>query len=321
MNVLLTSVGRRVSLLRAFRREISRRSPTGRVLAADASVLSAGIQDADGGFLVPPCSSPEYVPALLDIVRRERVSLIVPLIDPELEVLARERGRFLREGCHPVVSELSTVLLARDKRRSAERFRALGFEAPRSLTPEELERPERLEYPLFLKPEDGSSSVGAVALRGPDELRFHVPRTRRALVQTLEAGEEFTVDVLADLAGRALCAVPRRRLEVRAGEISKGRTHKDPVLMAESMRLVEALGGCQGCITLQCFRRPDGRVSFFEVNARFGGGYPLSDAAGANYPGRILDLLSGQSLPVFDGWQDGLVMLRYDDAIFVPGLR
>ncbi|HZZ83186.1 MAG TPA: ATP-grasp domain-containing protein [Anaeromyxobacteraceae bacterium] len=319
MNVLLTSVGRRVALLRSFRRELAALGP-GRVLAADASALSAGFQDADGGFLVPPCTSPDYVPALLDLVRRERVGLLVPLIDPELEVLARARELFLREGCHPLVSDAATIATSRDKRRSAERFRELGFDAPRVLGAEELERPEALSYPLFLKPADGSSSVGALAIQDADELRFHLPRTRHAVVESLEAGEEFTVDVLADLQGRACCAVPRRRLEVRGGEISKGRTVKHPRIIRESLRLVEALGGCQGCITLQCFLGPDERVSFFEVNARFGGGYPLSDAAGANYPGWILRMLAGERVPRLDGWEDGLVMLRYDDAVFVPGL-
>jgi carbamoyl-phosphate synthase large subunit len=319
MNVLLTSVGRRVGLLRAFRHELDASSTGGRVLAADVSPLSAAFQDADRAFLVPPCTSPEYVPAILELVRRERVGALVPLIDTELEVIARHREAFLREGCHAFVSDLDQVAVSRNKARSAQRFRELGFDAPRLFSPGELEHAESLPYPLFLKPIHGSRSIGAVRVRDPQELGFYLARTDHPVVQSLEEGDEYTVDVFADLEGRVRCAVPRRRLETRAGEISKGRTVKDRVLMDAASRLVEALGGCRGCITLQCFRGPGTRVVFFEANLRFGGGYPLSYAAGANYPAWILRLAAGEPVPDFDGWEDGLLMLRYDEAVFVHG--
>lgn len=319
MNVLLTSVGRRVALLRAFRREVASSYPGGRVLATDASPLSAAYHDADRAFQVPPCTSPEYVPALLELVRRERVQVLVPLIDTELEVVAAHRDAFLREGCHAIVSDVSQVVLSRNKARSVQRFRELGFDAPRLFGPNEVAAAESLPYPLFLKPLTGSRSVGAVRIGDPEELRFHLARTDHPVVQSLEEGEEHTVDVFADLDGRVRCAVPRQRLETRAGEISKGRTVKDRVIMDAASRLVEALGGCRGCVTLQCFRGPAARVVFFEANLRFGGGYPLSYAAGANYPAWILRLAAGEQVPDFDGWEDGLLMLRYDDAVFVRG--
>jgi len=320
MNVLLTSVGRRVALLRAFRAELASRGG-GRVLAADTSSLSAGLEDADESFLVPPCTSADYVSALLGIVRRERVRLLVPLIDPELEPLALQREAFLAEGCSVMVSDPGVVRLTRDKRRCAERFRELGFDAPLVVGADELAFPERLAYPLFLKPADGSGSVGAVRIDDAAELRFHLARTCWPVVESLETGEEFTVDVFVDMDGRARCAVPRRRLEVRGGEISKGRTVKDGAIMDAASRLAEALGGCRGCVTLQCFRGPEGRIAFFEANLRFGGGFPLSYTAGANFPGWLLRMVAGEAIPAFDGWQDGLVMLRYDDAVFVPGLK
>lgn len=321
MNILLTSVGRRVALARAFRRELAAYAPGGRVLGADVSDRSAGFHDADAGILVPRCDDPAYVPFLLEVIRRERVRVLVPLIDTELAVLAEHRARFLEEGCHAIVSDPEQVLLTRDKARSVEAFRRLGFGAPRVFTADELGRPEELPYPLFLKPADGSSSVGAQRVEGPAELRHALARTRRPVVQSCEAGEELTIDVFCDLSHAVRCVVPRRRLEVRAGEVSKGVTVKDRALMHEAARLVTALGGCRGCVTLQCFRRPDGTFAFFEANLRFGGGYPLSHAAGANFPGWILRMVNGEPVQPFDGWEDQLLMLRFDDAVFVRGYR
>ncbi len=320
LNVLLTSIGRRVSLARAFRTELAAFSPGGRVLGADLSPLSAGLNDADEGFLVPPTSDPDYIHRLLEIVRRQRVKIIIPLIDPELGILSKNRAAFLREGCHVIVSDLEQVLITRDKARSVERFRELGLAAPRVLAVDARTDLEALTYPLFLKPSDGSGSVGATRIDDAGELRWHLDRVKAPVVQTLEEGEEFTIDVFADLQGVVRCAVPRRRLETRAGEISKGITVKDRAMMEAATKLVTRLGGCRGCITLQCFRQPGDRFMFFEANLRFGGGYPLSYAAGANYPAWILRMVAGEAIPAFEDWEDNLTMLRFDDAVFVRGL-
>ncbi len=321
MNVLLTSIGRRVALARAFRQEIAVYAPGGRLLGADVSRLSAGFHDADEGFLVPRCTDPGYVPTLLELVRRYQVDVIVPLIDTELPVLARHRDELLREGCHVIVSDLEQVLLTRDKAMSAERFRQLGFDAPRVFTPDELRDSDALPYPVFLKPAHGSSSVGAKRVGSPSELRHELARTESPVVQSYEEGEEFTIDVFCDLGGAVRCAVPRKRIETRAGEVSKGVTVKDRELMKTASRLVTALGGCRGCVTLQCFRGRDGKLVFFEANLRFGGGYPLAYRAGANFPGWILRMVSGEEIPPFDAWEDGLLMLRFDDAVFVGSWR
>jgi len=321
MNVLLTSIGRRVSLARTFRKEIAAYAPGGRLLGADVSRLSAGFHDADAGFLVPRCTDVDYIPQLLDLVRRERVSVIVPLIDTELGILSRHRDVFLREGCHVIVSDTEQVLLTRDKARSAQRFRELGFDAPRVITVDQLRDPDALRYPLFLKPMGGSSSIGAARIDGPADLRYHLARTDSPVVQSFEDGEEFTIDVFCDLRGAVRCAVPRKRLEVRAGEVSKGLTVKDRRMMSAASRLVTALGGCRGCVTLQCFRQAAGRFVFFEANLRFGGGYPLAHAAGANFPGWILRMVAGEEIPAFDGWEDNLLMLRFDDAVLVKDWR
>jgi len=321
MNVLLTSIGRRVTLARAFRKEIDAYAPGGRLLGADVSRLSAGFHDADAGFLVPRCTDVEYIPRLLDIVRRERVKIVIPLIDTELGILSRHRETFLREDCHVIVSDVEPVRVTRDKARSAQRFRELGFDAPRAVTPDELRDPDALRYPLFLKPGDGSGSIGAFRIDGPAELRYHMAHTEAPVVQSFEDGEEFTIDVFCDLGGVARCAVPRKRLEVRAGEVSKGLTVKDRAMMGAASRLATALGGCRGCVTLQCFRQPGGRLVFFEANLRFGGGYPLAYAAGANFPAWILRMVTGEEIPAFDGWEDALLMLRFDEAVFVRKWR
>src|SRR5208337_2093698 len=126
-------------------------------------------------------------------------------------------------------------------------------------------------------------------------------------------------DILADFAGRVRCVVPRLRMETRTGEISKGMTVKNRALIDAGKRVVEALPGAMGCITVQCFLTPQGEIQFIEINPRFGGGFPLSAQAGADFPRWIIELMLGRNPQIaLDGWTDGLLMLRYDEAVFVP---
>jgi carbamoyl-phosphate synthase large subunit len=317
MNILLTSVGRRVSLARAFCKELSAYSSDSRVFGTDISPRSAAFQFLENHFIVPRCDAYNYVDILLNIVRKYKIKILIPLIDTELEVLAVNRLRFHAEGCELLVSDLELIRITQNKADTSKCFMNLGFQAPTIITDEALIHHGQLEYPLFLKPSSGSSSIGARRINNADDLSYWLPRTQSPVVQSLEYGEEFTIDVFADLSGTARCAVPRLRWETRGGEISKGITVKDISLIKASKHLVTSLRGCRGCVTLQCFMRPNEEPVFFEANLRFGGGYPLSYAAGANYPLWIMEMIAGEDIQDFDDWKAGMVMLRYDDAIFL----
>jgi carbamoyl-phosphate synthase large subunit len=139
-----------------------------------------------------------------------------------------------------------------------------------------------------------------------------------AIVQENIEGEEFTLDVFVDFKGSVRCIVPRKRIETRAGEVSKGMTVKHPEIMAGGTKVVEKLPGAIGCVTVQCFLTAAGEVIFIEINPRFGGGFPLSIKAGADFPRWIVELMLGMEPDIsLDNWQDGVVMLRYDDEIIV----
>jgi carbamoyl-phosphate synthase large subunit len=108
-------------------------------------------------------------------------------------------------------------------------------------------------------------------------------------------------------------------MEVRAGEVSKGLTAKNENLMALAKRAAESLPDARGPLNLQCFLDADGTVTVIELNARFGGGFPLAHAAGARFTDWLLDEQEGKELQPFDAWSDNLAMLRYDEAVYLPG--
>ena len=317
-SVLLTSGGRRVALVREFQAALRALGVPGRVLVADLRRNAAAFHAADAGVLVPRVTSPEYVPHLLALCEREGIRMVVPLIDTELHLLAPHREAFAARGVTLVVSSPATTELSLDKRTTRDFFLAHGFDTPAVLDAAAILADPAARYPYFLKPADGSCSVGATRIDDAESLAFHARHTANAMVQEFVKGEEYTLDVLADFNGKVRCVVPRLRIETRAGEVSKGMTVKDPLLMDAGRRVVEALPGAMGCMTVQLFLTAERAVKFIEINPRFGGGFPLAAAAGAKYPEWLIAWALGREPEVaMEAWTDGLVMLRYDDAVFV----
>lgn len=314
LDILFTSVGRRVALARQFARAARDIDIDLRIHTADCQAMAPGMQVADASVLVPAVSDPGYVETLLDYCRQYHIKAVIPLIDPELQCLADARDRFADIGTMAMISSPEVVGISRNKVRTHEFLRQHGFASPHIFSDEELAKPR---FPLFIKPLDGSSSLGAHKIRDERDLAYYRAINPDSIVQAFIDGVEYTTDVFVDFHGRPRCCVPRRRHEVRGGEVSKGQAIRHEQMMAEHVRLIETLGDCRGMMTIQCFLTPDDRIVFIEINPRFGGGVPLSIEAGADSPRWILELLLGRE-PAIDmnGWTDKLMMLRYDAAVF-----
>lgn len=316
-NVLILSAGRRVELIQAFQTELRIRAPGAKVFATDLNPeMSAACQVADHAFKAPRVTDPGYHDFLLDLCLREGVGLVVPTIDTELLGLARNRERFDRYGVALVISDESLVSACRDKRVSSALFEAAGIDVPHILDR------DALAFPCFAKPYDGSRSVGAVLLPTAESLTAKMLDDPKMMFLEFIDGthQEYTVDVYYDRDGAMKCLVPRERLEVRDGEVNKGATRKNHVHNYLKDRLL-AMKGARGCLTVQLFTKADGsRYAALEINPRFGGGFPLTYAAGANYPGWLIDeYLLGKEVEDFDGWEKDLLMLRYDAKVLVRG--
>jgi carbamoyl-phosphate synthase large subunit len=323
VTVLISSAGRRVELLRGFRRALEAvGAAPGRVLATDCSWYSSAFHDADEAFLVPRLGDPEFVPRLLELCVKHRVDLIVPTIDTEMPVWVAHRDQFDEIGTTIALSHADVVAIAADKQRTHDWLMTQGFPTVDQTTPAEaLADPDAWPFPLMAKPRYGSAGLGVGLVRDAEELALVARRGHELgeiVVQRVAPGVEHTIDVLVDRAGRCVCAVPRRRIEVRAGEVSKGVTVRSAALEDLAARLCEALPGAYGALNVQVFADDAGRLAVIEINARYGGGFPLSLEAGADFPRWMLEeLLGAPSTASPDGWRAGLVMLRYDAAVFV----
>jgi carbamoyl-phosphate synthase large subunit len=318
LTLLLTSAGRRCQLLEVFRESAKRLGVNFRAVAVDLDPeLSPACQFADVRYAVPRCTDPDYVDCLLEICRKEHVDLLVPTIDPELPALAKRAGEFAAVGARAVISSPTVVGLSNNKKGTAEALSAARVSAPRTVWWKEYcSNPDLLQWPVIVKPNAGSSSIGVVVPTTPEDVH-KLSNDNDLIVQEMGPGQEYTVSVFFDRYGRLRCAVPRSRLEVRMGEVSKGMTKRVPALLKAAKGLERVLPGARGPMCFQAMVTDSGEYMVFEFNARFGGGCPLADRAGAHECQWLLEEQLGLPCTASDKWKEGVTMLRYDSAVYL----
>src|SRR6185312_11927505 len=157
-SVLISSAGRRVGLLQCFRESL----PAGtRVSAIDCSSTAPAAQFVDNVWLVPRCSSPDFSDAVLNICKREKISLVIPTIDPELPIYAADATRFRRAGVVVCISSPEAVQIGADKILTNTWLSQKGFPAVRQSVPDDvLNHTDSWTLPLIAKPRRGSASIG-----------------------------------------------------------------------------------------------------------------------------------------------------------------
>ncbi len=313
--LLFLNAGRRVELLRAFREALGRLDLRGRLLASDIQGHAPALYEADHGCLLPRSGAAGFLPALSDLCAREKVDLVVPLIDPDLPVLAEHRQALETTGTKVLISPENTISICHDKQATGAFLAKNGFPAPRILAARDV---TKADFPLLVKPRDGSAGAHVFKAADRDQLAFFLDYVPNAMIQEFVTGPEYTVDVFCDWSSRPLVAVPRERIRVRAGEVSVGRVTRDAVTEELAMAVASALGA-RGPLNVQMIGGKDGpRV--IEINPRFGGGCRLSMAAGAPLAEwtllMALDREPGERAAAL---RDGLTMMRYDQSLFLDG--
>lgn len=316
MNVLFTSAGRRVELLRAFRAAYTTLNLPGRIIALDIDPLAPALGVSDCHYLVPPSDDPDYLDAVVAVCRRERVGLIFPLIDDDIPLLARHREAIEATGAQLAVVSPEAAAITADKWLTTQFFQRLNLATPASWLPEQFD-PTSAAYPAFIKPRRGSASNNAFRVHNEREAIFFRDYVPDPIIQEYLPGPEITTDVICDGAGAILAIVSRQRIAVRAGEVAKGVTIHDPRILEACVSIAQALPAV-GPISVQCLLHA-GLPHFTEINARFGGGLPLSIAAGVDVPLLLLARAAGRpvALPPLGAYQTGLYLTRFDDSFFL----
>lgn len=316
MNYLMCSVGRRGELLKDFRKSI----PQGSCLVAtDNSKYAPALYFADKQYLVPKITEPEYVDVLLDICKKEKINAVTTFIDPEIEILAKNRDRFEAIGVEVLAPYKETAELCFDKFKMFKHLKQNGINT--TMTWGELGDFEKalnageVSFPVFVKPRTGSGSVGARRIYSLDELKTAFNEDPSLIVQELMDCLDLDADVYIDtISHQAVCAFSKKKIETRIGGASKTISFKDPDLFAFIQKAVSVLK-FNGPVDMDFFYR-DGQYYLSEVNPRFGGAYLHAYGAGVDFIKLIENNLNGiENKPQFGNYEEGVVMMMYDSVV------
>ena len=292
-----------------------------RLIGADLNEDPTILRMCDAAYPVPRGDDPGYADALLEICRREKVDVLLPIMSVELETLSRNKARFEAAGTRVSVSDLEPLAVANDKAALFAFLRERGLPCARYeivRSPEDLSRAaEALGYGrgrVCVKATHGSGSRGfrildakenrferfmhekpASAVISLEEMRqilAEAPAFPPLMVMEYLPGAEYTVDLLADR-GRVRCACCRKSLGMEGSIMLNSLvTNRRPVLDL-CVRVTETLG-LEGNIGFDVRERADGTPLIMECNPRATAGIPVFAKAGVNLPYLAVKRLLGE---------------------------
>lgn len=233
ITILMLGGSRRVSLAELFRRSGQR---LGKEVKFIAYELSTDVPIALMGKVIKglPFSDPNVVDDVIRVVREYDVNIILPIVNGAMEVASLLKEK-LPEVFVPV-PEYSLTSTMYDKTEAAEAFAAAGIPIPHTYSVIDA------EMPAIAKPRKGGSSRGIKIYNDIDDL-MHLENLDSYLLQEyIENAWEYTVDCYVDRNHEILVTVPRKRLEVMGGEVTRTITCRIPELIEMARKVIEKFG-------------------------------------------------------------------------------
>lgn len=295
-----------------------------RLIGADMSDDPTILQMCDAAYPVPRGNDPAYVDVLIDICKKEKVDVLLPIMSVELNALAENRDRFADVGTIVSVSDPAALAVANDKRKLLDYLREQGlpcadYYAVNSMD-ELLATVRKLGYPekrVCVKATNGSGSrgfrlldakasrfdtflhekpsAGVIRLEELTAILEEAEAFPELLVMEYLPGAEYSVDLLADH-GKVLVGCCRKSLRMENSIMLDAEIVDAPAVLELCAAVTEKLG-LDGNIGFDLRERADGTPLIMECNPRITAGIPYFALAGVNLPYLCIKHLLGEELP------------------------
>jgi carbamoyl-phosphate synthase large subunit len=289
---------------------------TDKIVGTSNTEWTDGFSACDVSVIMPDIASPEYIDSMLDLCNDYKIDGLLSFYDPDINVLSNHLEEFRAIGVTPILPSKEVNEICFDKFETFLFLQSNGFATPQTfLTLEKaLEAMESgtLTFPVIVKPRHGFASRNIFKARNPFELKVFFQCEDNMIIQELIHEEGYDFDLCCDLHGRVLSVVPWRKICSHAGETDQSETNESPEIIREALRLGSELGkrGHVGPLDADIFLR-NGEVVILEMNPRFGGGYPVSQLAGADFPKLIIEMLrGGVPEPRIGKFRPGTIMMK-----------
>ena len=283
VNILFCSVGRRAELLKNFKKSLRERV---KIVATDNTSIAPALYFADKAYIVPKIYTDGYIDLILDICKKEAIQAVTTLIDPEIELLAKNRSKFKSIGVEVLAPYEQTAKLCYDKFKMYEYLKFNGIATPRTFG--DLDSfnvalsSGNISFPVFVKPRTGSGSVGARRIANISELSFDIKENPSLIIQECMNGLDLDADVYVDtISHKPISVFSKKKLSTTIGGANKTISFKDAALFETIKEIINKFE-FNGPIDMDFFHQ-DGKYYLSEINPRFGGGYLHAHGAGVDF--------------------------------------
>lgn len=316
INILILSAGTRNKIVQYFKKTLGE---NGKVIATDMSTIAPAIYEADKYYIVPRITEPGYIDIILDICKKENISGVLSLIDPELSLLAENEDKFKAVGTTVIGSSYELCERALDKMQMFEWLRSHGYNCAKSYVDKNEffadVKTGKANYPVFVKPVRGSASIAISKVFDNETVDLLFNHSDNLMIQEYLDGQEIGADCYIDLlSGELVSVFTKKKIVMRSGETDKSVSFKDDKLFELIKKFVNE-SGWRGQIDIDIFEI-NGEYYISEVNPRFGGGYPHAYECGADHMKLIVNNLNGiVNSDVIGNYKENVYMMKYNEIM------
>ncbi len=320
LNVLLTAVGSTpaISVMKSFKMQ---HEYDVEVVGTDTNARDqiSGSAFCDHFMTVPPAADErEYIGAILGLIEENDIDLFIPIVDEELEVVAKY-SRMIEKETFLLLSPYETILTCNDKYLTCGAMKRNGLPILTTVIPGDISeipmllKDDGLSFPVIAKPRKGRGSQQVYRLDSKDDLVL-LNRITDPIIQELAGGEEYVVDTFC-IRNRIIGIITRKTSLWRAGADYRSEFIPDSPLNDYAGKVIQSMEFL-GPVNSQWFFSDKG-PSLLEINPRFCGATCFNSYCGHNYPLYALRIADSGD-PGLPGKPNPSRMCRYWDEVYHP---
>jgi carbamoyl-phosphate synthase large subunit len=286
----------------------------------DMDNFNAGRYLSDKFYQIPAATADNYIETVLDICKKEKIDIFIPIIDLGFLKLSELKVEFEKIGVFLLLSGLDVIKITEDKLQTFKFFKNHKIPTPVVYDFNN----SNLKFPLFVKPRTGGrASINSFKVENYEELKFYLQKIPNLLIQEYIEGEEFTADCLNSLDGKEFIeSVIRKRIETKGGLSVKSVILEKTIAerIKNYIKNFSQIIKIIGAYNVQGFITNDNKIYFTEINPRFAGTHSFTIEAGMNSIEYILDMRNGENIKDIKNnirINYGLKMIRYWEEIFI----
>lgn len=289
-----------------------------RIIAVDMNKYAVGLYLADKSYILPPCTDRRYLKKLDQVVKKERVDVIIPLIDEEL--LRIKRCYKNKKSPKILLPKENFIKLCLNKWNLMNTLAGKKIPCPKTFLLSSFKQLPSALFPCIIKPIKSRGSRGFQYLNNRNDFKKYLQnnpyKKKDLIIQEAVRGNEFTISVVVSKKDKILSVVPKKII-LKEG-ITKIAVTRQNQTITDICQKVQRELKAEGPFNVQLILEAKTNLpKIFEINPRFSTTVALTMAAGVNEVEILIEDLFDKKVPVRK-FIKNLVMTRYEEQYYLP---